>query len=363
MKIGFVAEPYEESHASGMGYSVRETVKALAKHAGSHSLTIYSSRPMNRDLVPGSYANVIVPRSFVGKFLWFLFQTPDVDVLFFIVALLPLWIPRKVTTVLICKELANQNVAAESVTERIKVYIRDSLLMPHCVARAKMILAASGSTKRDLEKYYRISPERIKVIAEGYQDWSRYKDQAPPIDATLVPYFLFSGKVKTRKNVHGIVRAFIDFRKRTGATTKLVITGDYGGEYYARIRNELRSENLESEVKFLGYVDAPMMFTLYTNALAYVFPSLSEGFGMPLVEAMSLGVPVITSSISAMGEIVGNAGILVNPRDTDDISAAMERVYKDASVRSSLKQKGLERAKLFSWGRFGEEYKKVLESL
>lgn len=363
LRVGFVAEPYETEEASGMGYSVMETMKAFAKNAGPYTLTIYSGVPIDRTRVPGDYINTIVPKSFIGKFFYFWRMKPEVDVLFFIVALLPLWVPKNIQTVLICKELANQHVKAGSFREGVKVFIRDRVLLPRTMRQGSKVLVSSRATQEDVEKYYHVASEKIEIIFEGYQDWRQYKDVAPAIDAQMQPYFLFAGKVKTRKNVHGIVEAFIDFKKRAHTDIKLVIAGSYGGEYYQKMHQALVVAGQRDNVFFLGYVDAPMMYSLYTHALAYVFPSFSEGFGMPLVECMNLGVPVITSNISSMAEIVGDAGLLIDPHNISTLSAAMERMSIDEQLRIELVQKGYERAKLFSWEKVSEKYVTLLRTL
>lgn len=224
----------------------------------------------------------------------------EVDILFFVVALLPLWIPKKIKTVVICKELTDHKLKSRGIRANLIVFIRDRLLMPVCMARAVRVLASSNATMHDVMKFYGIPKERIEVTFEGYQDWTQFASEAPHLDENLKPYFLFTGKVKPRKNVHGIVAAFISLKERTQNDCKLIIAGSYGGEYHSAMLAELRKHNLEQDVHFLSYVSAPMIYALYTNALALVFPSLNEGFGMPVVEAMSLGTPVITSNISSM---------------------------------------------------------------
>ncbi len=359
-KVGFIVEPYEESEASGMGYSVLETAKALALHAGPYALTLYSSRPLNPQLVPGFYHNVIVPKSLAGKFFRFLLMKKEVDVLFFVVPLLPLWIPKKIRTVAICKELTDHKLKSHGIRARSIVFIRDKLLMPVCMALAVRVLASSEATVRDVVQFYGVHKECIEVISEGYQDWTRFAAKAPPLDENVRPYFLFTGKVKSRKNVHGIIAAFISLKERIHSNCKLLIAGSYGGEYYASLASELKKHHLEQDVHFLGYVSAPMMYTLYVNALALVFPSFNEGFGMPLVEAMSLKLPIISSNISSLAEVTGDAGLLVDPYDTEAISEAMERILGDQNLKRDLVEKGLKRAKLFSWEKVGEKYSAVI---
>jgi glycosyltransferase involved in cell wall biosynthesis len=350
MRIGYVAEPYEESHASGMGYVIVELLRQLAAKNTDHTLIVYSSKPINRSFVSGEFENVLVPRSFFGKLLWFS-RLKDVDVLIHMVALLPLWVPKRVKTLLLCQELADQHVPSTELRQKLIVFMRDTVLMPRCVRRSSKIVAASEATKKDIQLFYKVPAEKIVVAPDGFQDLRDIGIDASVITEEMKPYFLFAGKVKLRKNVHSIVSAFVRFRERTGAKCSVVIAGDYGGDYYHAMQKELAEHNMTNSVHFIGYITGPQLHALYVNSLAFVFPSLSEGFGMPLAEAMSLGVPVITSNISAMPEVVGEAGLFVDPHSPEDISRAMERIFTDGSLRAEMIQKGLEQVKKFSWSK------------
>jgi glycosyltransferase involved in cell wall biosynthesis len=362
MKIGFVAEPYEESHASGMGYSVLETMRNLPLQGQQHELVYYSSRPIDRNLVPAPFKNVIIPKGFIKQFFWFLFFRIDVDVLLFNVPLLPFVVPHT-RVVPLCKELGSQKIRPGNLQGRMRDFIRDHLLMPLSLSRGAHIITSSQATKDDLIKFYKIPSTRVSVVYEGFQDLGRFESVAEHIDEHMKPFFLFVGKIKGRKNVHGIVSAFILFKKKTGSNEKLVIVGDYGGDYYHAMLQEISVSGFAKDVHFIGYVSTGLLYSLYTNALAFVFPSLNEGFGMPIIEAMSLGTPVITSEISSMVEVAGGAALLVDPFDIGDIARAMGKMSSDAALRADLIQKGLRRAKTFSWSKTARAYLDLLSSL
>lgn len=361
MKIGLVADPYEESHASGMGHVVLELMRHLPAASAEHEFIFYSSHPISRERVPGSFQNIPMPMGLVRKLLFFLFIKDAPDVLVSMVPMLPL-VSLRARTVPMCQELGSQKIRPEGIRARALAFVRDQMLMRLAFARAVHIVAASEATKADILEFYSVKPEKITVIYDGFQDLGVCAGGSP-VSAELKPYFFFAGKVKYRKNVHGIVAAFISFRERTGADCKLVIAGDYGGEYYQNLMQQLREHHLEHEVHFVGYATGAQMYAYYTGALACLFPSLNEGFGMPIIEAMSLGTPVITSNISSMAEVAGDAGLQVDPHDPEDISRAMERVWKDETLRQELVAKGKARAAQFSWDKAAAEYVALLESL
>jgi glycosyltransferase involved in cell wall biosynthesis len=361
MRIGFVAEPYEEQGASGMGYFIKEILVALLQENKGHEFVVYSSTPIRKEFLPGEYRSVRIPKNFLAKLWWFFTMKKEVDALFFIVPMLPLVLSRGIRPVPICQELANLKLPPEHLSEKLFAFFRDWVLMPISFARAGKMIAASSATKEDMIRFYKIKEERIVVVPDGFQDLIPFTADAPAVDESYKPYFFFAGKVKPRKNVHGIVSAFIRFKKRTGAPCKLLIAGTGGGSYYEGIKQELKSANLLDEVRFLGYVTTPELCAYYKNAIACVYPSLNEGFGMPVLEAMSLGTPVITSSISSLPEVAGDAALLVDPYNPEEISQAMEKMYADSGLRTILVEKGYARTKLFSWNKSAVGYFEFLD--
>lgn len=362
MKIAFVAEPYEEKEASGMGYVILEFMRLLAHILPrEHMFVVYSSRTVGKQFL-GERENRMMPKGYLQK-LWFFYTLKeDFDMVIFMAPMLPLVLPKRIKAVMLCQELGSQKIKPGS-SEALFAYIRDQVLMPLSVKRAVRIVVPSQATKDDLVKFYTIPQEKVAVIFNGSQDLSPYAASAPEVEESKKPYFFFTGKVKYRKNVHGIVSAFITFKERTHANAKLVIGGSFGGEYYHKMLSELKEHNLEHDVFFVGYVSIGEQYAFYKHALALVFPSFNEGFGMPIIEAMGLGVPVITSNISSTKEIAADAGLLVDPYDTNSISIAMERVYSDHALRDQLIEKGYARAKQFSWPKAGEELIELLKHL
>src|SRR6185503_14865549 len=308
MTIGYVLHPYEESHASGMGYSMLEVCKQLAASHGPHQFCIYATRPVDRKVVPGSYESIVMPKGILRQFFYFMFQC-RADVLLFTAPLLPLWLPSRIKAMVLCKELGSQKLRPGRLADRAIAFVRDHVLMPRTLEHAAAIAASSEATKADILRYYRVAPEKVTVIPEGYQDWKLYAGVPEHTWEDAKPFFFFTGKVKPRKNVHGIVTAFIEYKEKTKSDAHLMIAGDYGGDYHRSMVEMLEACGLGKYVHFLGYVSAEEMHWLYANARVFVFPSLNEGFGMPLVEAMSFGVPTITSLNSPMADIADGGSL------------------------------------------------------
>ena len=361
MKIGFIAEPYEEEGASGMGYMIWELMRHLPAACKDLEFTIYSSKPIRESGIPVPIRNVIVPRSFAGKFFWFLWTKEDIDVILFVTPLLPLWLPKRIKVVAICPELGSQKITPEAFSGKIVAFVRDRLLMPRCFLRATSIVAISHATKEDIMKYYRAPDNKIEVIYIGFQNLITTKEIMPLVAKEQTPFFFFTGRVKPRKNVYAIVSAFIEFKKRVHTDCKLVIAGKSGGDYRRRMVDELTKNGLQNDVFFVGFVSKELLCAYYVQAVALVFPSLNEGFGMPVLEAMSLGTPVITSNISSLPEAAGDAGFLVDPHNITEISLAMEKVFLDQNLRTRMIKKGYEQAEKFSWDKTAREYLLFLE--
>ena len=355
MRIGFIAEPYEEHGASGMGYAVQEIMRhLLAEGRGAHTFVFYSRVPIKRSFIEGEYENVLIPKGFIRQFMWFLTHRLQVEVLFFMVPLLPLLTRKGTKTIPILQELEGKDIPIRGLRTKIVEFTHERVLTPLSLRRAARIIVPSNATKREVLAAYRIPEHKLALIYNGFQNLENV--QGVPPAAALKPYFFFAGRVKFRKNVHGIVAAFIAFKQRTEAPVKLVIAGPHGGEYSRELQEQLARAELTQDAHFLGFVSTEELRGLFENALACVFPSLHEGFGMPILESMSLGVPVITSSISAMAEVGADAALTVPPKDAQAISEAMEKVYTDSALRARLIEKGLAHAQLFSWPRAAREY-------
>lgn len=225
-----------------------------------------------------------------------------------------------------------------------------TLMMPRFLRAADAIIAVSECTKRDAVRAYGIPEEKITVIYEGVSPRFRPADpetvQAMRAKYGLPEHFiLYVGTIEPRKNLTALLEAMTNLQS---AICNLVIVGKKGWLYEGFFQR-LRELGLEERVHFTGYVPDEDLPALYSAADLFVFPSLYEGFGLPVLEAMACGAPVVCSDTSSLPEVAGDAALLVNPTDVRALAAAIERVLTDEALRASLQARGLERARRFTW--------------
>jgi len=222
--------------------------------------------------------------------------------------------------------------------------------LPTTLFRSDRLIAVSDATAGDLEEYLHANPRRIHTIHEGLDpSFADLQPTTPSTSSLPDRYLLFVSTLEPRKNVAGVLKAF-QLLAEWGYEGHLVLVGRWGWRT-EMIRNELESSEVHDRILHLDYVDRSQIPNLYRNADALLFPSWLEGFGLPLVEAMACGTPVITSGRSAMPEVAGPAAIYVDPASPHGIASAVASLIEDPSHRERLVVLGIERAKRFSWDR------------
>ncbi|HEX9372916.1 MAG TPA: glycosyltransferase family 1 protein [Roseiflexaceae bacterium] len=219
------------------------------------------------------------------------------------------------------------------------------------VRRAARILAVSEATKREIVRLLCVPPEKIVVTYDACD--ARF---VPPDPAELAAFrrraglperfILFLGTLEPRKNLPTLLDAYTRIASSTDAP---LIIGGGKGWLYDEIFAKAESLDLGDRVRFVGYVDQADQPLWYAAATVFAFPSLYEGFGMPLLEAMACGTPVVSSRSSSLPEVVGDAGLLVPPTDADALGAALLRLLGDSDLRAELRERGLRQARRFSW--------------
>jgi glycosyltransferase involved in cell wall biosynthesis len=222
--------------------------------------------------------------------------------------------------------------------------------------RSQRVLTVSHASKQDILHYLGIPADKVEVIHNALDT----RLAAAPTDEEMAnvrerfqltsPFILYAGNIKPHKNVDRLIEAYSILRRRGVTDPKLLVIGNEVSRY-PNLRRLVHRFQLHPHVRFFGFVQDTTLGALYRLASVFVFPSLYEGFGLPPLEAMAAGTPVITSNVSSLPEVVGDAAVLIDPMDAGAIADAMARVLGDAPLRADLVRRGCQRVKTFSWDR------------
>ncbi|AXI24804.1 glycosyl transferase family 1 [Methanofervidicoccus sp. A16] len=375
MKIGIISEPLNQS-LTGVGNYTYNLIKELIKINSIKETTIYLIN-YNKIKIFNNLDNVIINNPFknypVKTYSWYIYlfmkfkvlpsselssleiiHNPSQAPTYFKIKQQYVYTIHDLTPILFPNEHKNGK------------YLIYKLLLPKTLRTADKIIADSYNTKKDIIKYFKIPEDKIKVIHLGVDE--KYKPLSEEEINSIkkkysinYPFILYVGTLEPRKNIPTLIKAYYKLKKQ-GLPHKLVITGKKGWKYKS-IFETIDKLNLQKDIIFTGYVPEEDLPALYNAADLFVYPSIYEGFGLPPLEAMACGTPVITSNTSSLPEVVGDAGIMVDPYDVDGLSKAMYEVLTNDGLREELRKKGLERAKLFSWKECAEEHLKVYEEV
>jgi len=232
------------------------------------------------------------------------------------------------------------------------IYARTSLAL--AARRASRVLTVSETSKSDILRYCTIPADRITVVPNALDE----RLAVPPPDEEIrrtreryqldCPFALYVGNIKPHKNLERLIEAFHLVRREGFERLKLLIIGDQISKF-PRLRRAVDRYKLHKHVRFLGFVGEDTLAALYRLATVFVFPSLYEGFGLPPLEAMASGCPVVTSNVSSLPEVVGDAAVLVDPYSAASIANGIQQVLTDGELRAQLRDRGFARARAFSW--------------
>lgn len=225
---------------------------------------------------------------------------------------------------------------------------------------ARRVIAISDATRRDLIEHVGVAPERIDVVHSGV-DHERFSATALDGEAEHVvqrlgfqaPFLLCLGASDARKNLPLLVRAFA--QSGVARELMLVFAGPISARQRARLLETIRKSQVEDRVLILGYIDDALLVALYRQCLAYVFPSSYEGFGLPILEAMACGAATLTSGLSSLAEVAGEAALILPSLDQDVLAAGIATIARDATLRAQLQQRGLSHVKAFTWERCAQQ--------
>ncbi|MFZ6034987.1 MAG: glycosyltransferase family 4 protein [Patescibacteria group bacterium] len=298
-----------------------------------------------------------------GAFLWSqiflplkLYSQKDIDVFFSPAHYLPRFCP--VPSVVTIHDLSYLFFPEDFLKKdlyQLKTWTRYS------VNAAKAIVAVSETTKRDIVKNYGVPSSKVNVIHNGYEKKHLLSESKLRLLESDHPYILYVGTLQPRKNINTLIEAFYKF-KHLYPDFKLVIAGKKGW-LYEKIFDLVTDLGLEDDVYFTDYISDNQLIFLYKNAFCYVMPSLYEGFGIPPLEAMSMGCPVISSITSSLPEISGDAALYFDPKSPFDLVEKLKKLKETPELRKSLIKKGYHRIKQFSWETCASETLDVIKNL
>jgi glycosyltransferase involved in cell wall biosynthesis len=356
----------------GIGTYIRNLVRSLSRVDSTNQYTLITPAPSVPEFagLPSNFNTAVYEKKsqpgfsqlrfpfFLSRFSADLFHIP--------LNAVPMWMPKPyVVTIHDMSTLLFSNRKGYRSNLRL-FYLRRGL------ARADRVLAVSSATRRDVESVFQIPASRIQVVHNApdpafCQFRGDGQNPAWPAEIQRVldryrihyPFLLYVGRTNPQKNIPRLVEAFAVLRGELREHARyhdlrLIVIGDEIARHPA-LRHAVIQSRVEDSVRFLGFVPIETLRAFYQAATAFVFPSLYEGFGLPPLEAMACGTPVVCSHVSSLPEVVGDAALIVNPENVFDIARGMREVLLNPSLRGELIERGLRQARRFSWERTAAE--------
>ncbi len=362
----------------GSGQYVHHLLEALLRVAPKHTYVLYLPGALPHALhvpVPKGIEVRVVRTPFDRHFenlakVWFeqiglprAAEADHIDVLH-----VPYWgsaLKRRVPTVVTVHDLIPMLLLSYRGGPLVRLYTK---LVAMSARRADMVLTDSQASRRDIRRYLKVPKERVRAVSLAVDSMYQRVEDPERLEYVREKYrlpdrfLLYLGGFDQRKNLVTLMQAYAALvytaeNDESGTAfpikdVPLVIAGRLPARdtrFFPNPRRIVRIFRIESYVRFIGWVDEEDKPELYTLAEALVFPSLYEGFGLPVLEAMACGTPVIAANAASLPELVGNAGLLVAPRDVEGLAEAMVRILQDAELRAELSRRAMERAHTFTW--------------
>ncbi len=358
MRIGLEISPLA-INSSGIPNYILRLLHGFATIDKENQYFLYTNRPIPFDLgLPDNFRTVILKRPLPRFQMWFQIELPHrlkkdgIDVFHGLFSRLPFVLP--VPSVITVHDLSGYKMPW---LHKRKTHFTN-LMYPLYVKKASRIIAVSEFTAKELASCFPETSSKTTVVHEAappeYSEITKESELNRVREKYNLPgrFFLFLGTLEPRKNLPGLLDAFL--QAADSVPHSLVISGAVGWKT-KELFNELKMSGIEDRIKLTGFVDREDIPALMSLAEVFVYPSFYEGFGLPVVEAMACGTPVITSNISSLPEVASDAALLVDPLSTDSICNAIKTLAHDEGRRLLLREKGLKRAGEFSWEKTARE--------
>jgi len=375
MKIGLITTSLDQKKYAGFSNYVSHLIMEFKKinSKNKYYLIHYNSNPECKLYTKEN--NLLIPISGVvfKKFLWYFFlpfhlKKNKIKILHGLTQTLPFFKLKGMKYVMTVHDLTTIILPK---THKLTSFFKDKLLLSHMLKISDLITTNSISTKNDIIKHFKISPDKIKVVYHAYDDKTYHKLSANEKKISEFKkkysinydFFLFVGTMQPRKNIITILKAMILLKESNELKHKLVIIGAKGWKY-SPIFSFIKENNLEEDVRFMNYIPNEDLKFFYNFSKAFVWPSLYEGFGIPPLEAMACGTPVITSKISSMPEILGDAASYIYPpTNYSELAKKMIQIIKDKDLRQELIKKGFLVSSKYGWSKTAKKTEELYENL
>lgn len=354
MNIAVHAKVLSETQPNGIGIYTYNLLKAISKIDGKNSYTLYSNQPIAQRIDAGNFSERILKFPKLWSYLRFPFEfvSGRYDLLFVPSAMVPPL--KRPKTVIVFYGFGEKAVRDDKFSIQTKTHFL--IAANYAFKKADSIIAISESARKDIVENYRVDPGKVTVTPLGY-DKELYMpcNDRELLDRIKKKYCITKNYILNttsllwhRKNLVRLIKAFQLFKTKTRADYQLVITGKRG-ESYEEIIGLLSSLGLENDVILTDYIPKEDLPVLLSGADCMVYPSLHEGFGLSVLEAMACGCPVITSNTSSLPEVIGDAGVMIDPYSVEEMASAIEKVLESRETREKMIKMGLARAETFSW--------------
>lgn len=369
MKIGIDARLWGIKHG-GIGHYVKQLVLELQKRPSNFQYVLFCRHADSKDIpLAKDWKKVVadIPHYSLKEQLQLhkIFQQEKVDLLHIPHFNVPfLYKDKFLVTIhdLFWNQFRGFNATTLPAPVYLVKYFGFKIVLRHAILGSDKIIVPSRTVGREVAKQFPAAKSKIKAIYEGVtkKKVSRSFTQALLKKYKIhKPYLLYVGNLYPHKNVETLIFAL----KKQRLENILLVVICSRDIFWRRFENFVQSHNLESSVRFLGYVSDEELAGFYSQTQAFVFPSLSEGFGLPGLEAMAYGVPVLCSNLPVFKEIYKDAALYFNPKDPLDIAAKIQKVLSDNQIRSWLVAQGKRRVKNFSWQKMAEQTLKIYEEV
>lgn len=365
MKIAILADPLDNQNAGIHNYT-KQLIQSLYSLKPNHEIVLI--RTKNTGEFP-NFKTIVVPTTnlpigYQSIRLFFILPIilikEKVDIVFEPAHFGPFNLPKRIARITMIHDLTPIIL---SDYHRFHSQMLQKLFLKHILQKANLVFVNSANTEKDVLKVYPFTKGKTVKILLGKDNVlqpSHDKKAIQKYNLEERNYFLFVGTLEPRKNLITLLRAFALFKEQVSEQIKLVIVGQKGWKSKAFFQ-ELDKHPNKSDIILTGYVSKTELMSLYAHSLSFIYPSIYEGFGLPILEAMSCGTPVITANNSSLPEVGGDAAIYFETKKAEDLNSKMIEITQNETLREEMISKGYTQAEKFSWEKYAHEFIKTIE--